>query len=368
MSWIRLENLTKRFGTVVAVDDLTYEFPQGQVTCLLGPSGCGKTTLLRMIAGLEKPTNGEVYLGDRRVTALSPRKRGIGMVFQYPVVYTGLTVRENIRLPLVSTKMDHHEIQKSIDEAVEVLSLQEIADENVDNLDGVSRQKVSVAREIARKPAILLFDEPMTNVDANSKLRFKRSFKELTERIKETIVYVTHDQTEAMTLADQVALMKEGRIAQYSDPRTLYSKPEDTFGGWFLGNPGMNFFEASIEQRDGETYAHGPFFPQPVHISGAPPKETVTAGIRPERVVVYPDRSQASARSRVLSRTISIGGQVLLVLETLTEENRARIKAKLPSDFPKGAGDEVWVRLPPEQVAFFGADGQRIHVDAVSGN
>jgi len=363
MAEIQLKNLTKRFGNIVAVDELNYEFPEGQVTCLLGPSGCGKTTLLRMIGGLETPTTGEVYLGDRNVTNLSPRKRRIGMVFQYPVVYKGLTVRENIRLPLLSEKIGKSEIEKSVDEAVEVLALQDIVNENVDQLDGVSRQKVSVAREVARKPAILLFDEPMTNVDANAKLKFKRSFKELTQRVKETIVYVTHDQTEAMTLADQIALMEEGKIAQYNDPRTLYGEPADTFGGWFLGNPGMNFFELSVEHRDGTAFGHAPFLGGPVGVSKAEAVDAVTAGIRPERVLVSGEPLEAGVRAKVISRTISIGGQLLFVLET--GDDNARIKAKLRGDVGRALGQDVWVKLPLDQIAVFGSDRRRLKSELV---
>jgi ABC-type sugar transport system ATPase subunit len=363
MAEIRLRNLTKRFGSIVAVDDLTYEFPDGQVTCLLGPSGCGKTTLLRMIGGLETPTTGEVFLGDRNVTKLSPRKREIGMVFQYPVVYKGLTVRENIRLPLLSVKLGKSEMEKSVDEAIDVLDLRDIMNENVDGLDGVSRQKVSVAREVARKPAILLFDEPMTNVDANAKLKFKRSFKELTQRVNETIVYVTHDQTEAMTLADQIALMEEGKIAQYNDPRTLYGEPADTFGGWFLGNPGMNFFDLSVEHRDGQAVGQAPFLGAAVTISGAETVDAVTAGIRPERVLVSSEPLQAGVKATVVSRTISIGGQFLFVLET--GEDGARIKAKLRGDVGRSLGNEVWVKLPLDQVALFGADRRRLASELV---
>ena len=363
MAEIRLKNLTKRFGNIVAVDELNYEFPEGQVTCLLGPSGCGKTTLLRMIGGLETPTTGEIFLGDRNVTNLSPRKRQIGMVFQYPVVYKGLTVRQNIRLPLLSQKLDKSEMEKSVDEAVEVLALQDIVNENVDQLDGVSRQKVSVAREVARKPAILLFDEPMTNVDANAKLKFKRSFKELTQRVKETIVYVTHDQTEAMTLADQIALMEEGKIAQYNDPRTLYGVPADTFGGWFLGNPGMNFFELSVEHRDGTAFGHAPFLGGPVGISGAETVDAVTAGIRPERVLVSGEPLETGVRAKVISRTISIGGQLLFVLET--GDDYARIKAKLRGDVGRALGQDVWVKLPLDQIALFGSDRRRLESELV---
>src|SRR5215218_1302823 len=214
MSEIRVERLTKSFKELNAVDDVTFAFPESQVTCLLGPSGCGKTTLMRMIAGLEKPTKGEIFFGEQRVTKLKPSQRDIGMVFQYPVVYRGISVRRNIELPLLSMKLDEIERKRRIDQVVEILNLQPSLDNDIIQLDNGTRQKVAVAREVARQPKIILFDEPITNVDAHSKLLLKRAFKELTRQLKQTIIYVTHDQTEAMTLADQIALMQEGKIVQ----------------------------------------------------------------------------------------------------------------------------------------------------------
>ncbi|MGD9291009.1 MAG: ABC transporter ATP-binding protein, partial [Desulfobacterales bacterium] len=234
MPEIRTERLTKKFNDVVAVDDLTFSFPEGKVTCLLGPSGCGKTTLLRMIAGLEMPTSGSVHFGDMDLTGLAPRKRNIGMVFQYPVVYRGISVYKNIELPLLRRKISASDRRHRIEEALELLNLQDQADIDSSQLDNVSRQKVSVARAISYHPDIILFDEPMTNIDANSRVQFSHFFKELSKKLNQVIVYVTHDQTEAMTLADQIALMEDGRIVQCDEPRALYNQPEDIFGGWFL--------------------------------------------------------------------------------------------------------------------------------------
>ena len=214
MADIRVENLRKTFGPVVALDDVSFSFADSEVTCLLGPSGCGKTTLMRIVAGLERPTTGEVFFGERRVTGLPPRKREIGMVFQYPVVYRGISVYRNIELPLLSEKLAKAERARRVEEVMDLLGLGSSADKEVSQLDNGTRQKVAVAREVARQPRIILFDEPITNVDAVAKLQLKRAFKELTRRLSQTIVYVTHDQTEAMTLADRIALMRDGRIVR----------------------------------------------------------------------------------------------------------------------------------------------------------
>ncbi|HYO29465.1 MAG TPA: ABC transporter ATP-binding protein, partial [Thermomicrobiales bacterium] len=268
MADIRVERLRKVFGPVVALDDVDFSFPDSSVTCLLGPSGCGKTTLMRIIAGLEAPTSGDVFFGERRVTGLPPRKREIGMVFQYPVVYKGINVRENIELPLKSEKLSAADRRRRVDEVIEVLGLAAAADKDVSRLDNGTRQKVAVAREVARQPRIILFDEPITNVDATAKLQLKRAFKELTRRLSQTIVYVTHDQTEAMTLADQIALMRDGRIVQCDAPRTLYNRPADRFAGWFLGNPGMAFFDAELHGSGAFLTLVSPLFPTPLAVEG----------------------------------------------------------------------------------------------------
>ena len=242
MAEIRVEQLTKTFGSLHAVDDVSFTFPNGQVTCLLGPSGCGKTTLMRIIAGLETQTSGAVFFGDKDVSRLSPSKRNIGMVFQYPVVYRGISVYRNIELPLQSMKLAKAERTRRVDDAIELLGLSASASLDVSKLDNGTRQKVSVAREVARQPQFILFDEPITNVDAASKLQLKRSLKELTRSLSQTIVYVTHDQTEAMTLADQIALMEEGKIVQCAPPRELYNHPYDTIRRLVPGESGDGLF------------------------------------------------------------------------------------------------------------------------------
>ena len=260
MAEIRLENLRKEFKDTLAVQDVTITFPSSAVTCLLGPSGCGKTTMMRMIAGLEEPTSGDVYFDQERVTQVVTRKRRIGMVFQYPVVYAGITVRQNIELPLLHERVSEAERRQRVEEVVEILRLGEVIDVNVNRLDMAARQKVAVAREIARQPRFILFDEPITNVDVETKIQIRRALKVLTRQRKQTIIYVTHDQTDAMTLADQIVLMNQGRIIQCDAPRTLYDHPAEVFGGWFLGNPGMNFFEQAPLVKAGKSQLVSPSF------------------------------------------------------------------------------------------------------------
>ncbi|MCC6313509.1 MAG: ABC transporter ATP-binding protein [Thermomicrobiales bacterium] len=362
MADIRVERLRKTFGTLNAVDDIDFSFPQSSVTCLLGPSGCGKTTLMRIIAGLEEPTSGDVYFGDRRVTDLPPSKREIGMVFQYPVVYKGISVRQNIELPLKSEKIPPAERARRVDEVIDLLGLRDLADKDVSRLDNGSRQKVAVAREVARQPRIILFDEPITNVDATAKLQLKRAFKELTRRLSQTIVYVTHDQTEAMTLADQIALMRDGRIVQCDAPRTLYNHPADVFGGWFLGNPGMAFFAAELVGEGDFLTLLSPLLPAPVAASGSG-SGNVTLGIRPEQILVSARREPGSIPAMLLRKSIQIGGQHLLSLDladATIEPFKAKVSNEAGAALPESG--EVWISLPLDRVTLFGPDGARLPV------
>ena len=356
---IRVDGLTKRFKDLVALDDVTFTFADSEVTCLLGPSGCGKTTLMRIIAGLEKPTAGEVYFGGDRVTKLRPARRNIGMVFQYPVVYRGISVRRNIELPLISDKLDEAERRRRISRVADILGLGEHLDKDITQLDNGTRQKVAVARAVARQPRIILFDEPITNVDAHAKLQLKRSFKELTRELRQTIVYVTHDQTEAMTLADRIALMQDGRIVQYDAPRTLYNTPNDRFGGWFLGNPGMNFFPGRIVRDGGGAAVTAPLLvtPMPCVVSdrgaGAAGGDEVTIGIRPERVRISPTPIPGAVQARVVRRSITVGRQYLVAIA----HEGVSFKAKVPTEIGRALGEAVWVELPPRDVFLFGPDG-----------
>jgi ABC-type sugar transport system ATPase subunit len=361
MADIRVENLTKTFGSLRAVDDVTFAFPSGKVTCLLGPSGCGKTTLMRIIAGLETQTSGAVYFGDQDVSRLSPSKRNIGMVFQYPVAYRGISVYRNIELPLQSMKLSKPERTRRVEEAIHLMGLTANANQDVSKLDNGTRQKVAVAREVARQPQFILFDEPITNVDADSKLQLKRSLKELTRSLRQTIIYVTHDQTEAMTLADQIALMEEGKIVQCAPPRELYNHPADRFGGWFLGNPGMVFFSATLSGAGSDRVLQSPLFPGPIAVHGGDAADGVTIGIRPEHIRVSPDPASDAVAANVDRKSVQIGGQYLVALSIAGVPDsgfKAKVAPSAGERLP--AAGTVHVSLPLDQVSLFDAAGNRI--------
>ncbi len=354
MPEIRLKQLRKEFKGTVAVADVTLAFRSSAVTCLLGPSGCGKTTMMRMIAGLEHPTAGDVFFDDERVTRLPTRKRKIGMVFQYPVVYAGVSVRRNVELPLLHEGLEPAERRRRLDEVVEILRLQDVIDTNVSRLDMATRQKVAVAREIARQPRFILFDEPITNVDVETKIQIRRALKVLTKQRKQTIIYVTHDQTDAMTLADEIVLMNKGRIVQRDAPRALYDRPAEVFGGWFLGNPGMNFFDHEVTEEGGVARIASALFPGPVRTRGASPGSRVVVGIRPEHLALHTAPRPGAVPVRVLRKSIGIGGR-WVVAATVADRP---FKVKVPPELGGRIGAQAWLECPLQWVRVFGVDGR----------
>jgi ABC-type sugar transport system ATPase subunit len=323
---------------------------------------------MRIIAGLEKQTTGRVFFGNQDVSRLPPSKRDVGMVFQYPVVYRGISVHRNIELPLESLRLSKAERARRVEDAIDLMGLRSSAGLDVSKLDNGTRQKVSVAREVARQPRFILFDEPITNVDATSKLQLKRSLKELTRSLRQTIIYVTHDQTEAMTLADQIALMEEGKIVQCAPPRELYNHPADRFGGWFLGNPGMVFFDVPVADRGGWRFLESPLFPVPVALDGDGHRSSaVTIGIRPEHIRVSDDALPTGVPARLMRKTVQIGGQYLLALEVagIAEPGfKAKVAPSVGERLP--AQGQVSVELPLAAVNVFDSAGNRLQTSLVA--
>jgi ABC-type sugar transport system ATPase subunit len=352
MAGILIERVTKSFGDFTAVDDLDIAFADGEVTCLLGPSGCGKTTLMRMIAGLESPTRGRILVGGRDVTRLPPRRRNVAMVFQYPVMYPTLTVAENIERPLLEgERLDPAERRRRVEEALDILDMRNLAGAFYDELDAGNRQKVAVGRAIARHSDIVLFDEPTTNVEVNAKLQLIRAFKEVTRRLRQTIVYVTHDQTEAMTLADKIALMHSGKILQYAEPRSLYGHPTTEFGGWFLGNPGMNFLSVSTAGGRVEAPLVPGSLPAPTEAAGG----KLTLGIRPEKIAVRSAPGPDTVAGTLVDKAIGVAGTYILKVRVGAEI----VKVKTPARPAAEVGQEIHLHVPPGSLVFF-RDGRRL--------
>jgi multiple sugar transport system ATP-binding protein len=252
MAEVTLEEVTKVFGEdVVAVDKMSLDIPDGEFVVFVGPSGCGKSTALRMIAGLEDITGGKVFIGDQVVNDLPPRQRDIAMVFQNYALYPHMNVRENMGFALKLRKMDKSEISRRVDEAARILSIERFLDRKPKALSGGQRQRVALGRAIVREPKAFLMDEPLSNLDAKLRVQMRTEIAKLHNRIGTTTIYVTHDQTEAMTMADRIVVLKDGEVQQIDTPQVMYDQPDNVFVAGFIGSPAMNFIMARLEKKNG---------------------------------------------------------------------------------------------------------------------
>jgi multiple sugar transport system ATP-binding protein len=278
MAAIRFEHVSKAYGDVVAVDDVSLDVPDGEFLVLVGPSGCGKSTLLRMIAGLEEVSGGGIAIGERDVTWLAPKDRDIAMVFQTYALYPHMTVRQNLGYGLKARRTPRAEIARRVEDVATLLGLEELLERRPSQLSGGQRQRVAMGRAIAREPQAFLLDEPLSNLDAKLRVGMRASLTQLHQRLGVTTVYVTHDQVEAMTLGQRVAVMRKGKIVQVDTPHRLYTEPRDLFVAGFIGSPAMNLVEATVE---GRTVRFGQFslpIPPELPVGEGP----VVLGIRPE--------------------------------------------------------------------------------------
>ena len=244
---IKLQNIRKRFGETVALDDLSLEFCDGKLTTLLGPSGCGKSTLLNLISGILPPTSGSIYFGDRDVTSLSPDKRNIGLVFQNYALYPHMTVGENIAFSLEIKKVSKKERMERAAEFAKLLRIEDYFTRKPSQLSGGQQQRVAIARALAKEPEILLLDEPLSNLDARLRLEMREEIRRLQMETGITTIFVTHDQEEALSISDHILLLKKGRIQQYRLPQELYDEPCNPFVADFLGNPPINLYEGIVD-------------------------------------------------------------------------------------------------------------------------
>ncbi len=260
MAGIELKEITKKFGTVVAVDRIDLSVQDKEFLVLVGPSGCGKTTTLRMIAGLEELTEGVIYIGDRKVDNVPPKDRDIAMVFQNYALYPHMNVYKNMSFGLRLRKFPKDEIDRRVKEAAGILGIAELLGRKPKELSGGQRQRVAMGRAIVRKPQAFLFDEPLSNLDAKLRVQMRGELGKLSERLETTIVYVTHDQIEAMTLADRIVIMNEGRIMQSGSPLEVYDNPKHRFVAGFIGSPAMNFVDVHVVEENGSLFVKGANF------------------------------------------------------------------------------------------------------------
>ena len=311
---IVLQNLTKKFpargrksqGEVNAVDDFTCEIPDGELMGLLGPSGCGKSTTLNMICGLEKPTGGKILFGEEDVTALAPELRGVGMVFQNYALYPHLSVRDNIRFPLENlkgkNKLSKEEMERRVMEAASLVQIEELMDRRPKELSGGQQQRVAIARALVKMPRVLLLDEPLSNLDARLRLQTREEIRRIQKKTGITTVFVTHDQDEAMSISDRIAVMNHGVLMQLGKPQEVYDNPANLFVAKFLGTPPINVFEGRV--KNGMLYIGD----DAVLPTDGVPDQKVWTGIRPEGFILKEDGPFACQLNRVevMGRDVSI--------------------------------------------------------------
>jgi multiple sugar transport system ATP-binding protein len=291
MASVSIAQVKKQFGTVEILHGVDIEIADGSFTVLVGPSGCGKSTLLRMIAGLEQISGGEVRIGAQRVNELPPKQRDIAMVFQNYALYPHMTVRENMAFSLMLAKVDAATLQAKVARAAEILGLGALLERYPRQLSGGQRQRVAMGRAIVRDPQVFLYDEPLSNLDAKLRVAMRTELKELHQRLKTTSIYVTHDQIEAMTMGDQIVVMKDGRIEQTGSPLQLYDHPANLFVAGFIGSPAMNFLPGTLKRAGGAASVQledGTSLPAPPGSAGED-GQPVIYGTRPEHLALTAD-------------------------------------------------------------------------------
>jgi inositol-phosphate transport system ATP-binding protein len=360
---VHLQGLTKRFGTVAAVDALDLEIESGEFVAFLGPSGCGKTTTLLMVAGIYKPTSGAIYFGDRRVDHLLPKDRGIGMVFQSYALYPHMTVEQNIAFPLdLRRGISKAERERRVREAAGLVQVDQLLNRRPAQLSGGQQQRVALARALVKEPEVLLLDEPLSNLDARLRHEVRGQIKRLQKDLGITSIFVTHDQVEALTMADRVALMGNGQLQAYGTPEELYERPKNLFAAEFIGNPPMNFLPAELTRRDGALAAVSDGLALPLseragsRLGGNGAARAVTLGIRPEDLTLgRPGEGQASGEVYVVEPM----GREQMVDIRLGER---ALRAIAPPSFGAKIGDGVGIGFNTERLHLFDpSSGERLN-------
>ena len=346
MSRVVLKNVTKIYDKKKVIDNVDLTINYKEFVVLVGASGCGKSTVLRMIAGLEEITEGEIYIGEKRVNDIPPKDRDIAFVFQSYALYPHMTVRENIAFGLKMRKVDKETIEKKVQEAAAILDLGEYLDRKPKQLSGGQRQRVALGRAIVRNPKVFLMDEPLSNLDAKLRVQMRSEIKKLHEKLQTTFIYVTHDQTEALTMGDRIVVLDKGIIQQVDKPEVIYDNPANTFVGGFIGSPQMNFVDAKISGQNIEIA--GICVPFEKDFEG---RKFVTIGIRPEKMV-----SGGDIKFDVKIDMVELLGSEKIVYFTIGEK---KCSAKLSAEYKLGSN--LNLSINKSDLYFFDADtGVRI--------
>ncbi len=355
MAKVSLKSLHKQFGNTIALKDLSLEINDKEFVALLGPSGCGKTTTLRCIAGLEDPDKGEIYIGDRRVNDLAAKDRDIAMVFQSYALYPHMSIYDNLAFPLKMRHMAKDETDKKVRKIAKLLQIEAMLERKPKQLSGGQQQRVAVGRALVREPQIFLMDEPLSNLDAKLRVYMRAELKKLQKEIGVTTIFVTHDQVEAMTMADRVAIMDRGVLQQYATPFEIFARPSSAFVGGFIGNPPMNFIDCTFEGSDGNAHLDAGIFKYPISkkmagvLENSNCKELII-GIRPRNILVNHavGENRWSVRAGVYV-TEPLGDEMIVDIK-LGEQI---LKALVPAETQVTIGQDVSITFPEERIYLF---------------
>ena len=360
MAEIKIENVMKRFGDFVAVDNANLTIEDQEFVVLLGPSGCGKTTLLRAVAGLGMADGGRVSIGGRDVTYLPPRERNISMVFQSYAIFPHMKVYDNIAFGLKMKNTEESEIDKKVRRAAEMMHIENLLDRYPSKMSGGQRQRVAVSRALAMDTEVLLMDEPLSNLDALLRLEMRAELKKLLADIKATTIYVTHDQIEALSMGDRIAVMKDGIIQQVDHPSTVYDMPANHFVGGFIGNPPMNFMTGQVQRENGHVRVQiGDFKLDPSaamqNVLKPYDGKSVLLGIRAENMETLNTPADDAVKVNVLV-VEPLGAQNLLTVNIGDDT----VKVSTHPTFQVAPNDDVWLRFPADKIRWVDRDSEKV--------
>lgn len=354
MATLELKQVRKNYGNLEVVHGVDLFINNGEFCVLVGPSGCGKSTLLRMIAGLEKITKGEILIDAEVVNQISAARRGLAMVFQSYALYPHMSVRQNLAFGLENLKMNVDEIDRRILEAARLLRMEEYLQRKPGQLSGGQKQRVAIGRAIVREPSIYLFDEPLSNLDAELRVATRVELKALHARLGNTMIYVTHDQVEAMTLADQIVVLNEGYVAQAGAPLDLYNNPNDTFVAGFIGSPKMNFMNVKAVNKDNEIILKS----ESLNIKSSVDvdvNQDYTLGIRPEHIYIC--EKEESDLEVTVDYSEQLGSETYFYCNA---DNTSQLIVHQTGQYKVTKGDKLFLRLDHSAMHLFGADGKAI--------
>ena len=350
MTAVELSKVKKSFGSVDVIKGVDLDIEEGEFVVFVGPSGCGKSTLLRMIAGLETISGGEVRIGDQVVNDLPPRARDIAMVFQYYALYPHKNLYDNMAFGLRLRGTDESEIKRRVMDAAKLLRIDHMLERRPGQLSGGQRQRVAIGRAIVRQPKVFLFDEPLSNLDAQLRNEMRSEIKRLHQRLGATIIYVTHDQVEAMTLADRIAVLSAGRLMQYDTPDAIYNRPAALFVAGFTGAPPMNLVDCTL--ADGSADLGGVRLGLPRELAARAPAAPLKFGVRPENIRLAREHDADAALAAEVALLEPLGSETLVTLKAGAGE----LVARMPASFRQPPGSAVTVHLHPQHMHLFHAE------------